>query len=106
MTRKHKKVLIRIIVAALLTAGFCLLPVENIYIRLGLFLIPYLIIGYDILKKAVLGIVHGEVFDENFLMAAATVGAIALGEYVEGTSARIMRMWNRMAFSCRLIRKR
>ncbi|MEZ3506107.1 MAG: cadmium-translocating P-type ATPase [Lachnospiraceae bacterium] len=89
MTRKQKKVLIRIIVAALLTAGFCLLPVENIYIRLGLFLIPYLIIGYDILKKAVLGIVHGEVFDENFLMAAATVGAIALGEYVEGTAVML-----------------
>ncbi len=89
MTRKQKKVLIRIIVAALLTAGFCLLPVENIYIRLGLFLIPYLIIGYDILKKAVLGIVHGEVFGENFLMAAATVGAIALGEYVEGTAVML-----------------
>lgn len=89
MTRKQKKVLIRIIAAALLTAGFCLLPVENIYIRLGLFLIPYLIIGYDILKKAVLGIVHGEVFGENFLMAAATVGAIALGEYVEGTAVML-----------------
>ena len=89
MTRKQKKVLIRIIAAALLTAGFCLLPVENFYMRLGLFLIPYLIIGYDILKKAVLGIVHGEVFDENFLMAVATVGAIVLGEYVEGTAVML-----------------
>ena len=89
MTRKQKKVFIRIIIAALLTIVFCLLPVDHFYIRLGLFLIPYLIIGYDILKKAVLGIVHGEVFDENFLMAVATVGAIALGEYVEGTAVML-----------------
>ncbi len=72
-----------------MTAAFCLLPVEIPYVRLMLFLIPYLIIGYDILKKAVLGIVHGEVFDENFLMAVATVGAIALGEYVEGTAVML-----------------
>lgn len=89
MTRKQKKVLIRIIVAALLTAVCCLLPVENGYAKLLLFLIPYLVIGYDILKKAALGIVHGEVFDENFLMAVATVGAIALGEYVEGTAVML-----------------
>ena len=89
MTKKQKKVLIRIILAAVLTAAFCLLPVEIPYVRLMLFLIPYLIIGYDILKKAVLGIVHGEVFDENFLMAVATVGAIALGEYVEGTAGML-----------------
>ena len=89
MTKKQKKVLIRIILAAVLTAAFCLLPVEIPYVRLMLFLIPYLIIGYDILKKAVLGIVHGEVFDENFLMAVATVGAIALGEYVEGTAVML-----------------
>lgn len=72
MTKKQKKVLIRIIIAALLTAVFCFLPVENPYVRLGLFLIPYLVIGYDILRKAVLGILHGEVFDENFLMACRT----------------------------------
>lgn len=89
MTKKQKKVLIRIIITALLTAVLCLLPAENFYVRLALFLIPYLIIGYDILKKAVLGIVHGEVFDENFLMAVATVGAIALGEYVEGTAVML-----------------
>ena len=89
MTKKQKKVFVRIIIAALLTIVFCLLPVDNFYMRLGLFLIPYLIIGYDILKKAVLGIVHGEVFDENFLMAVATVGAIALGEYVEGTAVML-----------------
>ena len=89
MTKKQKKVFIRIIIAALLTLVFCFLPVENFYFRLALFLIPYLIIGYDILKKAVMGIVHGEVFDENFLMAVATVGAIALGEYVEGTAVML-----------------
>lgn len=89
MTKKQKKVLIRIIIAALLTAVFFFLPVENPYVRLVLFLIPYLVIGYDILRKAVQGILHGEVFDENFLMAVATVGAIALGEYVEGTAVML-----------------
>lgn len=89
MTRKQRKVLIRIIISAVLVLVFSLLPVENTYIRLALFMIPYLVIGYDILKKAILGIVHGEVFDENFLMAVATVGAIALGEYVEGTAVML-----------------
>ncbi|MDE5696991.1 MAG: cadmium-translocating P-type ATPase [Lachnospiraceae bacterium] len=89
MTKKQKKVLIRIIVSAVLVAAFSLIPVENQYIRLVLFLIPYLIIGYDILKKAVLGIINGQVFDENFLMALATVGAIILGEYLEGTAVML-----------------
>lgn len=89
MTRKQKKVLIRIIISAVLVVGFQFISVENAYIRLALFMIPYLIIGYDILKKAILGIVHGKVFDENFLMAVATVGAIALGEYLEGTAVML-----------------
>ncbi|MDE7183496.1 MAG: cadmium-translocating P-type ATPase, partial [Lachnospiraceae bacterium] len=89
MTKKQKKVLIRIILSAVLTAVFCLLPVENLYLRFALFLIPYLIIGYDILRKAVLGIFNGQVFDENFLMALATVGAIILGEYLEGTAVML-----------------
>lgn len=89
MTKKQKKVLIRIIISAVLVAAFHFIPVENPYIRLALFLIPYLIIGYDILRKAILGIFHGEVFDENFLMAIATVGAIVLGEYVEGTAVML-----------------
>ena len=63
--------------------------IRNKYIELVCYLVPYFIIGYDILKKAVLGIFHGEVFDENFLMAIATVGAIALGEYVEGTAVML-----------------
>ncbi|MBO5031920.1 MAG: cadmium-translocating P-type ATPase [Lachnospiraceae bacterium] len=89
MTKKQKKVLIRIIISAILVCIFSLIPVENQYVRLGLFLIPYLVIGYDILKKAGLGIVNGQVFDENFLMAIATVGAIILGEYVEGTAVML-----------------
>ncbi|MDE6389281.1 MAG: cadmium-translocating P-type ATPase [Lachnospiraceae bacterium] len=89
MTKKQKKVLIRIIVSAILVIALNFVPVDNPYIRLAFFMVPYLIIGYDILKKAVLGIVHGEVFDENFLMAVATVGAIALGEYLEGTAVML-----------------
>lgn len=89
MTKKQKKVLIRIIISAVLVIGLQFIPVENPYIRLALFMAPYLIIGYDILKKAFLGIVHGKVFDENFLMAVATVGAIALGEYLEGTAVML-----------------
>lgn len=88
MNKKQKKVLIRIIAAAVMTVGFLFIPVTGIA-KFALFVIPYLIIGYDILKKAVLGIVHGEIFDENFLMAIATVGAMALGEYVEGTAVML-----------------
>ena len=89
MSKKQKKVLSRILVSAVLVLLFCLIPVENQYLKLALFLIPYLIIGYDILRKAVLGIVNGQVFDENFLMALATVGAIILGEYIEGTAVML-----------------
>lgn len=89
MSRKQKKVLIRIIIAAVMVVVFHFIPVENPYLRLTLYMVPYFIIGYDILKKAVLGIAHGEVFDENFLMAAATVGAIILGDYVEGVAVML-----------------
>ena len=89
MTRKQKKVLIRIIISAVLVIGLQFIPVKNPYVRLALYMVPYLIIGYDILKKAILGIVHGEVFDENFLMAVATIGAIVLGEYLEGTAVML-----------------
>ena len=88
MTKKQKKVLYRIILSAFLLAVLSFVPVEG-PLRAALYLIPYLIIGYDILRKAVLGIVHGEVFDENFLMAAATVGAMLLGEYVEGAAVML-----------------
>lgn len=89
MNRKQKKVLIRIIIAAVLMAGLAFLPVQNPYLRLAPFMIPYLVIGYDILRKAFLGLIHGEVFDENFLMAVATVGAILLGEYTEGVAVML-----------------
>lgn len=89
MTKKQKKVLIRIIISAVLVLALHFIRVENPYVRLTLFLIPYFIIGYDILRKAFLGIIHGKVFDENFLMAVATVGAILLGEYVEGTAVML-----------------
>ena len=82
MTKKQKKVLCRILIAAVLMVALYFVPVEG-YLRFGLYLIPYLIIGYDILRKAALGIIHGEVFDENFLMAVATVGAMLLGLYNE-----------------------
>ena len=82
MTKKQKKVLLRIIVAALLMVILHFVPIQG-YGRFALYLIPYIVIGYDILRKAALGIVHGEVFDENFLMAVATVGAMLLGVYQE-----------------------
>ena len=88
MNKKQKKVLIRIIAAAALMILLSLLPARGC-LRLGLFLIPYLVIGYDILLKAGKGILHRQVFDENFLMAVATVGAIVLGEYTEGVAVML-----------------
>ena len=88
MNKKQKKVLIRILVSAALMIVFSQLPVEG-YIRFLLFMIPYLVIGYDILKKAVKGILNRQVFDENFLMAVATVGAIVLGNYTEGVAVML-----------------
>ena len=80
MTKKQKKMLLRIIIAAVMLAALYLLPVTG-WLRLGLYLVTYLVIGYDILKKAGQGIANGRVFDENFLMAVATVGAFALAIY-------------------------
>lgn len=88
MNKKQKKVLIRIIVAAALIVVLSLMPIEG-YVKFGLFMIPYLVIGYDILKKAFKGILNKQVFDENFLMAVATIGAIALGDYKEGASVML-----------------
>lgn len=104
MTKKQKKVLIRIIVSAVLLVAMAvtfivldktgMVNLENPSvmwrcIEIVAYLIPYLIIGYDILKKAFLGIMHGEVFDENFLMAIATVGAMVLGEYKEASAVML-----------------
>ena len=88
MNKKQKKMLIRIIVAAVLIVLFSKLPIDG-YVRFGLFMIPYLVIGYDILQKAFKGIRNKQVFDENFLMAVATVGAIQLGDYSEGVAVML-----------------
>lgn len=104
MTKKQKKVLKRIIISAVLLVAMAVtftvlektgtVDLENPSImwrciEIVAYLIPYLIIGYDILKKAFLGIIHGEVFDENFLMAIATVGAMVLGEYKEASAVML-----------------
>ncbi len=88
MTKKQKKVLIRIIIAAVLVIALQFIPVKG-YVRFGLYMIPYFVIGYDILKKAGKGILNRQIFDENFLMAVATIGAIALGDYKEGTAVML-----------------
>jgi len=88
MNKKQKKVLTRIIIAAVLIVVFSFLPIEG-YAAFALFMIPYLVIGYDILIKAGKGIMNRQVFDENFLMAVATVGAIALGDYREGVAVML-----------------
>lgn len=80
MTKKQKIMLVRILIAALLLVGLNFVPAEG-WLRFVLYLIPYLVIGYDILLKAFKGIRNGQVFDECFLMAVATIGAIALALY-------------------------
>ncbi len=88
MNKKQKKVLTRIIVAAVLMVVLSLLPVDG-WLKFVLFMIPYLVIGYDILLKAWKGILNRQVFDENFLMAVATIGAILLGDYKEGVAVML-----------------
>lgn len=88
MSKKQKQTLVRILSSFALLVVFSLLKVDG-YLKLVLFLIPYIIIGYDIIKKAVWGIFHGEIFDENFLMAVATIGAIIVGDYAEGTAVML-----------------
>ena len=81
--KNPRTMVIRIVLSLVLLIGFSLLPVEGA-VRFVLFLVPYLIAGWDILKEAGENVLHGQVFDENFLMALATVGAFAIGEYPEG----------------------
>ena len=88
MNKKQKKVLIRIIAAVVLLIALAFVPAEG-WIQFALYMIPYLVIDYDILKKAVKGILNRQVFDENFLMAVATIGAIALGDYKEGVAVML-----------------
>ena len=96
MTKKQKNLLLRIIAAAVLMVVLAVLPLKDFLppeavgpVRFALFLVPYFTVGYDILRKALKGIRNRQVFDENFLMAAATVGAMALGEYTEGVAVML-----------------
>lgn len=93
MNRKQKKMLMQILCAFVLMVGIAFLPVEG-WLRFALYMVPYLIVGYDILKKAALGIYNRQIFDENFLMAIATVGAIAIaltgeGDYTEAVAVML-----------------
>ena len=88
MNKKQKKVFTRIIVAAVLMVVLSLLPIDG-WLKFLLFMIPYLVIGHDILLKAWKGILNRQVFDENFLMAVATIGAILLGDYKEGVAVML-----------------
>ena len=92
MSKKQKRVLIRIIISTVLLVALMItskLVELNKWVEFVLFLVPYLIIGYDILKKAIKGIAKGQVFDENFLMAVATIGAVALGDFAEGAAVML-----------------
>ena len=89
MSKKQKKNLYRIIIALVLLIVIHFIPVENKYLEFAMYMVPYLIVGYDILRKAFLSIKNRESFDENFLMAVATIGAIALGEYHEGVEVML-----------------
>lgn len=92
MNKKQKKVLYRILISLILMIGivvFTSYVSVNLYVEVILYLIPYLVIGYDILRKAIKGILNKQVFDENFLMAVATVGAMCLGEFREGVAVML-----------------
>lgn len=105
MNKKQKKMLLRIIGTAVLLIALAVLPMDG-RIKTLCYLIPYLLIGYDILRKAFLGIIHGQVFDENFLMAVATVGAIGIGEMVEGVAVMLFYQIGELFQSCAVGRSR
>lgn len=89
MSKKQKKMLIRIIISFVLLAASVFIPDSNKYIRLVAALIPFIIIGWDILYKSFRNILHGQIFDENFLMTIASIGAFVLGDYTEGTAVML-----------------
>lgn len=89
MTRRHKQTLARILVAGLLLIAAVLTPQAWGLWRLPIFLIPYFVVGWDVLWEAICNIAHGEIFDENFLMCVATMGALVLGEYAEAVGVML-----------------
>lgn len=88
MTRKQKHLLTRILVAAVLFLAGSLLHLP-VYVEMGVFLVCYAVVGWDIVWKAITNILHGQVFDENFLMTIATIGALILGEHSEGVAVML-----------------
>ena len=105
MNKKQKKTLYRIITAAVLFIAAAAAPVTG-YVELVLFIIPYLVIGYDVLRKAFKGIINGQIFDENFLMAIATVGALLLGEYPEAVAVMLFYQVGELFESCAVEKSR
>jgi Cd2+/Zn2+-exporting ATPase len=105
MNRKQKKILIRILLAAALFAAAFAVPVDGVG-KLCVFLIPYAVIGWDILWRAAVNIAHGLVFDENFLMALATLGAFATGSYEEGVAVMLFYQIGEWFQSCAVSRSR
>ena len=88
MSKKQKRILIRILIAAALTAGAWLAPLDGVW-KAAAFAAPYLVIGYDVLWGSLRNILHGQVFDEMFLMSVATLGAFAIGEYPEAAAVML-----------------
>ena len=105
MNKKQKKILYRIIISALLFTSAAAAPLTG-YWKPVIFLLPYLIIGHDVLRKACKGIVNGQVFDENFLMAVATVGALILGEYPEAVAVMLFYQIGELFESCAVDKSR
>lgn len=105
MTRKQKKMLLRIIAAAVLLLVAIFLPVSGLR-ALPLYLLPYFIVGWDILRKAILNIAHGQLFDEDFLMCIATVGAFLLGEYTEAVGVMLFFQVGELFQSCAVDKSR
>lgn len=100
MNKKQKKMLIRIIIAAILTIALAFFPQNDIIIELFLYAVPYFIIGYDILIRAVKGVMNRQPFNENFLMAVATLGAVAMGDYREGVAVMLFYQIGELFQSC------
>ena len=105
MTTEQKTNLIRVIVSIALVAAIWLSPAEG-WLGGALYLLPYLLVGYDVLWEAVEGVFHGELFDENFLMAVATVGAIALGDWREGCAVMVFYQVGELFQSCAVDKSR